>query len=387
MNPVEEKVRLPKIDPLSFRRMAAATLLVWGIIFLFRFDTTTGFTRMIRFGAECAQPRLSEVALPSTYIKPHHPGYDGQFYAQIAIRPYPGDAELTQALDLPLYRLRRILLPELASITGAGSVAWTLQIYALLNPLCWLAFAWLMLHWFREATWKSFAGWLACVLGMGVLESIRGALVDLPAAVFMVVGLRGVECGRRWSAAFAMALGGLTRETILLACSMFAPPRWTLREMAQSALYCSLAALPILFWSLHLSTLYPQSMSGTHNLDWPFSAMIQSIDIAVQNIRSGIFDSGRYWGNLLAVVAFLTQWLCLLFWRDTKNSWWWVGLSFAALFPFLAFVVWEGYWAVARAILPMSIAFNVLFVQKNCSWKIFILGNLTVLHGLFRFAF
>lgn len=370
-------------------RLALAVAVVWGLVLVFRFDPETGFTRMIRFGERCAFPRIPELKnLPyPCYIKPHHEGYDGQFYAQVAVKPVLTDKALQEALDLPLYRMRRILMCGVAWLFGFGSPWWVLQAYALINPVCWLGFAWLMLRWFQEKSWEAFAGWLACVWSMGALESIRAALPDLPATLLMLLALASLESGRCWSSAVLLSFAGMTRETILLSAAMFRPPPLEIRSILRVSMLCLISALPVTLWTLYLMHLLPGSKSGLHNFDYPFLAMYQGVVTAIQNICAGNFDAGRYYGHLLAVFSLLVQFFSILFWREKENPWWWIGLAYALLLPLLSGYVWYGYWAVCRSVLPMTLAFNVLLVKRRAGWRLFFAGNLPIFHGLFRLAF
>ena len=65
------------------------------------------------------------------------------------------------------------------------------------------------------------------------------------------------------------------------------------------------------------------------------------------------------------------------------------GGALARCFPFLFLIlsswVWSGYWAVCRAVLPMTIASNLLLPANRRFWPLWIFGNLTLLHGVWRF--
>ena len=76
------------------------------------------------------------------------PGYDGQFYAQLAVEPLLRNRRLDKALDTPPYRARRILFSWTAYVLGLGRPRWILKAYALQNIIAWLLLAWLLLRWF-----------------------------------------------------------------------------------------------------------------------------------------------------------------------------------------------------------------------------------------------
>ena len=62
-----------------------------------------------------------------------------------------------------------------------------------------------------------------------------------------------------------------------------------------------------------------------------------------------------------------------------------VGAAYSVLLLFLSHWVWSGYWAACRAVLPMTVAFNLLLPANSRFWPLWILGNLTLLHGVWRF--
>ena len=77
----------------------------------------------------------------------------------------------------------------------------------------------------------------------------------------------------------------------------------------------------------------------------------------------------------------------MILWRTPQFSspWWRIGAAYSFLLLFLGTWVWSGYWAVCRAVLPMTITFNLLLPVNRAFWPLWILGNLTVLHAIWRF--
>ena len=100
-------------------------------------DPSSGFLGLALFGKHFETTRLEAVnrAAPPTATEI---GYDGQFYAQVALDPSLGDPALPRALDNAAYRARRIGLPVLAWAAGLGRPAWVLQAYVLLNAVFWV---------------------------------------------------------------------------------------------------------------------------------------------------------------------------------------------------------------------------------------------------------
>jgi len=353
-----------------------------------KFSPQTGFTSLIRFGETWEPKRNAALSGVPIATVAQSNGYDGQFYAQLALDPLLRDPATGAALDTPAYRARRILLPAAAAAVGAGNPWWTLQVYALLNVACWLALGWLIRTALSDTSWMSFARWAGCMFGMGVLESVRQSLVDLPALLLLALAIRAHDRARSAPSTGWLGLAGLAKESSLLGALALGieKPRWPFLTK-RSALSVAVAAIPLLAWSLYVSYRLPGSAgaSGTGNFAWPLVGIVQQIGTCVSEIVDGNWD-GRYTMGLVAVASLTTQ--AFVLWRTPriKSSWWRVGAAYALLLIFLSSWVWSGYWAACRALLPTAIAFNLLLPENaRRFWPLWILGNSTMLHAIWRF--
>ncbi len=347
-----------------------------------RWSNTTGFTCLISFGSEFEASRLPSIKTQPLAVASGS-GYDGQFYAQIAVTPNVTSPDLKTALDQPAYRSRRILLPLIAHGLGFGDPWWVLQIFALLNTAAWLAVAWL---WWRQLATSTARGtwvWLACVLSLGALDSVRLSLTDLPMVLALILAVSALRQNRYGLAAIAFIAAGFVRETALIAFQPLGPKN-TASAHRQAWLRAGLCAVPIALWCLWLVFLFPDTSHGVQgNLDWPGFAFARHVWTCLQELRNGNFDS-RYAFGLIGALGMTYQSLFLIRrWRDT-DPWARIGLSFAVLFWFLGDFVWHGYWAAARASLPMTFAFNYQLLKENRFTLKFAAGNLFTLHGLIR---
>jgi hypothetical protein len=354
----------------------------------FRFDTQTGFTSLIRFGELRSADRVPELQNVAIAQIKNHPGYDGQFYAQLALRPQLTDAELQRCLDDTHYRARRVFLPALAHVLGLGNPWAVVHLYASLNLLCWGLLGWLLLYWLPPTSWENFGRWAAAMLSSGALESVRAALTDLPAALILVLGLRLWEAGHQRWALLPLAAAGLTRETSLLGFGLLAPGAkaggilWL-----RSLMFAGLGALPIILWMLYLRGLFPQGVSGWVNFSWPFADLSHGAWQALSMLSQGYEDRGRYTFRLIAVVALTVQVVVLARAFRLSSPWSRLSLGFIVLLPFLGALVWDGYWAVMRTLLPMTLAFCVLLPRGRFFWLWLIIASLPSLHAIFRLAF
>ena len=351
---------------------------------LAKFSPPSGFSSLLRFGGTSPHPQHSALQGLPLAVVPDSYGYDGQFYAQIALDPLLRSGELAQVLDAPAYRARRILAPAAAAVIGLGQPWWTLQAYALLNVICWLALGWLLRRSIGGNDWVSFARWAGCMFSMGVLDSVRQSLVDLPALLLLALAAKAYALPRPGQTTVYLALGNLAKETNLLgAIALQTGPRLRWRTMLVSL---SLAALPLLVWSLYVQHRFSGSITGNGlgNFDWPLVGLLTQAKHALRELHHGNWD-GRYWFSLLAIVGLFTQ--AATIWRAPQWSspWWRIGAAYSVLLLFLSFWVWSGYWAACRAVLPLTVAFNLLLPATGRFWPWWVIGNLTLLHALWRF--
>lgn len=345
-----------------------------------RWDSRTGLTALIRFGDDFAARRLPSVAsLPVASVP--GAGYDGQFYAQLAVEPDVRRPEVQAALDAPAYRAQRILLPLLAHL--AVRPWWVLHAFVLLSLGAWMGFA---LLWWREAVELAPARapwvWIAGVLSLGALDSLRFSLVDLPATLAVLLAVRRVRTGGTAGAAGWLAAAGLTRETALLALPGLADSRdW--RQWGRAAL----AAGPALAWFVWLHAHLPASAGGfTGNFGWPGLALGAHLVRCGTELVHGNLDSRYLWG-LIGGAGLAFQSVHLLAFARSRwpDPWVRAGSSFAILLWVLGPYVWHGYWAAARACLPLTLAFNLTLPAGRGFWWRFLLGNACLLHALYRF--
>ncbi len=359
--------------------------LLFAAMVLAKFSPQTGFTSLIRFGATWQDRRHSALQNLPVATAPASNGYDGQFYAQIALDPLLRSTELKQVLDAPAYRARRILVPATAAVLGVGHPWWTLQAYALLNIGCWFVLAWLLRRSFGEGCdWIAFARWGGCMFSMGALESVRLSVVDLPALLLLVLAIHAHRQSRGAKSILWLALAGLSKETSLLgAVGLQAEKPFDGRRVLISL---SLATTPLIIWSAYVSIRLddPAAANGMGNFSWPLLGLLTQIKYSLREMYYGNFD-GRYSFGLLAILGFLVQMAVL--WRTSRpeSPWWRIGLAYSFLFLFLGFWVWSGYWAVCRVVLPMTIAFNLLLPANSRFWPLWGIGNVTLLHAVWRF--
>ncbi|MBI2814863.1 MAG: hypothetical protein HYX71_11325 [Opitutae bacterium] len=361
--------------------------LLFAALVLAKFDPQTGFTSLIRFGAPWQERRHSALQdLPLATVE-ESGGYDGQFYAQIALDPLLRNAELERVIDAPAYRARRILAPAVAAIAGFGNPWLTLQAYALLNVLCWFVLGWLLHRQLAPADDLAFARWAGCMFSMGALESVRQSLVDLPALLLLALAITAwpKPPGKRPS--LWLCLASLAKETSLLGALALhfekSPRPFPWLRVGLSLL---ITILPIAAWAFYVGRRFADTPSpaGFGNFSWPLMGLFAQTKQSLRELFLGNFG-GRFAFSLIAIIGFLIQ--AAFYWHRPRfeSPWWRVGAAYSLLFVFLGSWVWSGYWAVCRAVLPMTVAFNLLLPATRAFWPLWTLGNLTMLHAIWRF--
>lgn len=351
-----------------------------------RWDNVSGFTSLMRFGELHTATQLP--VLQSLPVAPSPgAGYDGQFYAQIAVQPHIGDPDLTQALDKPSYRARRILMPLVAHVVGAGDPWRILQVYALLNAAAWLALAVVLWRVLPLGHWRSTAAWCGAVLSVGAVDSVRLGLTDLPAALLLLVATLAIERGRTVSAALWFLAAGFVREVSLLSSFVLrcVPQKSTASTRWRTFLLRAACTAPVIVWCAWLAWRLPGPVGHEGNIDWPGLAFAR--ELGRNSLR--IFDRGydpQWVFGMFGGLGLAAQSIYLLHhWRSLlSNPWISMGLPFAVLFWLIGADPWIDYRAVARDCLPMTIAFNVVFIRRNSDHPLWLLANVCAIDGVIR---
>ncbi len=310
--------------------------------------------------------------------------YDGAYYAQIATSPALRDPALNTAIDDVGYRARRILLSAVAWAVAGGEPVAAVHVYAWLNVILWFVLAgltWRLLP--VDEGWRATLAWTGLLLASGTLASVRLALTDLAAMTLLAAALSLAERGRTVVSAVLLGLAGLARETALLGVSSMLPEQgMDLRGLLRRSGLILLAVLPLAGWWWYLWTAAGSSSAGSENFAWPLTGWFGRWSELAQLTRT---ESNRWLvaGAWLDGIALSAQILYLLTHPQWRSGWWRLGLLFALLGLCLGPAVWEGLpGAAARVLLPLTLAFNILAVRRRAARLWLLLGNLSVLGGV-----
>jgi hypothetical protein len=349
----------------------------------------SGFTSLIRFSTASHDTQLTAVRdLP----KDEQPGgYDGAFYAQMAIDPLLKNPEIDRALDEPPYRGRRILFSWTAYALGFGDPWRILQIYAVQNIACWLLLAWLLWYVIPQTGAKSFALWTGTLLAHGLLVSVWLAVTDGPSALLIAVSTLYAERGRQWLAAIVLGVAGLARETNVLAVTMLT--KWVARD-ARSWLRVGasllIAAAPLVLWMDYLRSIYRQrALAGGDHFTPGLDGVIWKLHLVSAELRAAPFDV-RTLFDVTALIGFFAQgaFVVWMLARHRRSPWAIVAVTYFALALIVKPAVWEGWpGAFTRVALPLTIGANVLMSREQTPWWLIAVANLGVFPGVRLFFF
>jgi hypothetical protein len=369
--------------------MAASWLLVAALLVTVAqyYHPEHGFTRFIVFPAAAHASELAAVR-----ESPHHDddsgGYDGQFYAQLAIDPLLRHPSIDGALDLPPYRARRILMSWIAYAAGLGRPAWILQAYSLINVAAWLLLAWVLTRFIPPTTARGFVLWAASLTSHGMLSSIRLALPDGLSALLIAAAVLAIARDRALLGAAILGAAGLARETNLLASLSFGRLlRGNVRSILLVGACLVLCAIPLLLWLDYLRSIYRSTMLiHDGHITTPLWGIGWKLRAIALDARAGL-AAPELTASIFAVIAWATRtgWtIRLLAGPDRRAPWTMVALAYVVLSLLMHPVVWDGSpGAFTRVLLPLALATNVTMAARpGVRWPLIVAANLDVIPGV-----
>lgn len=355
-----------------------------------QYETRHDLTQMILFGQFFAPCELPEVR----QLQPAHDspaGYDGQFYAQMAIDPTLQRPDLKAAIDDPEFREQRIFMPTLAFLLGGGRPASILFAYALLNLIFWYVLLGALLVWMRAHTVRDFLTLFAVMLTSGALVSMQRALTDLPAAT---LGTLALMAGEIYSV-FLIAAAILTKPTSGLFLLRYAVWPWpgNLAGWFRRGGLVFLALVAPALWILYLHHLFGSRHSPPV---WPFDLPLRGLferglifwhAVLQAPLNFKLYDmTGGEWTlfQFLTLVCLALEAIYLLARPHVKEVFWIVGAGFAVMFLCLSSGELVEELNFDRTVLALTICFNLVLWRHGRGWSYalpFVLGNFgLVLH-------
>lgn len=315
-------------------------------------------------------------------------GYDGQFYAVMAMCPDLQCEGMGYRSDAPGYRFRRIGLPALAWMLGLGMPLWALHVYAVIDLFFWIGLLLLIqrytgFHGIRDKILAISLLWSA-----GTLISLERALTDLPAVVLTSWVASGL-LRRSWGGV-GMAMALLVKETSLL--SMPALLRGNdgveMVRDRKNWIRGGLTLLPLVLWLGWVNALFPEgSAAGRNNFGAPFAGLWGSVVNAwTWEGRSLMHERIHLLLTLTALASLLVQSAYLLWRPRIDDAFWRMGVAFGVLLLFLGSNVMLDYNAYLRVVLPLTFSFNFL-LHRHERGKVYLLLQVAGNLGMMGVAF
>ncbi len=355
-----EKICYPSKNSRSFLAIFLVALLVAIAVagYLYGAKFHGNITGFFRIGSELP---LSPLLNPEqTLIYQGELGYDGQQFLTIALDPGLHNPDSIAALDHPSYRYRRILYPLLGYLLGGGNPALIPWALVGLNTLAIAVCTTLVAVYLGERGHpvNSALGLLA-IPGIWMVLSL--ATADLLASGF---GLGAIICQQQkkwWLMAFLLALGLLTRETLLiiwLAILLTAIQHRQWRSVAM----LSLSPLPLAAWLGYIRWRQLPGGSGTGNFGFPL--------VGIGEKFQSLLQTGFTSGNLYEAYLWLLLWLTLglLIWltwpRGKVQTLFNAGLLYLGLLLVASFYILNYYLNYNRVFLDVFI-FSLMVIAPT----------------------
>jgi hypothetical protein len=325
------------------------------------FSAEAGFLRFLVVGRVFEARALPELREARPPLGSEH-GYDGQFYAQLALDPTLRRPELRQALDGLAYRSRRIGLPVLAHLLGFGRPAVVLQIYALLNFAFWAALLAAFLRHVGLERPRDFLLAAALLWNTGALVSLQRALTDFPAVALGVVAVW--QTSRKLAPAGLLSAACLVKETSILQILAVGWPERERGGATRHLVTWALMLLPVAVWVVYLWwNLAEPALPARGQITLPFVGLATKLLAAGNDLREAVRGGNLLFPRtfeLLAPTSLALQAIYLLRYSRLSSRAWRFGAGFAALLPFLGNNIWAEQYAFCRILLPLTAAFNLL---------------------------
>ncbi|MBL9206006.1 MAG: hypothetical protein JNN01_13020 [Opitutaceae bacterium] len=338
-----------------------------------------GLTALIQLDAPNDDLKLAAFREHPVFVHREHGGYDGLYYAQIALDPTLRDPGLPRAIDNLSYRARRILPPALAWAGGWGRPDWIIRIYPWLNVIAWLALAAVLWRLLDVTTLRGLVAWIGVLFSAGALASVRLALTDLIALALLAGALLAAERLRGRAGVACLSLAVLSRETSVLGLAGLLTRPWFSRRNIAAVVA---VAAPLALWLAYVRWRVGPADAGWSNLTLPVVGWIEKLIASTQALQT-VQDRPLAWTTFLATLALSVQALYVVTRWQWTQTWWRLGAAYTLLFLTLGTAVWEGFpGAATRVLLPLTLAFNVLVHRQRASWIWLLAGNLAVFAGL-----
>jgi len=387
--PTQNLAMMRKIQPrvIYYSTIYVAAVVLMVSVFLSQSLPIYGFRWLPNFGATFEHHMSKAFMTQAGHALGSQSGYDGQFYAQLAIDPLVQNPETANAFDDFEFRARRPLFAMTAYAAGGGDPGAVLQAYSFQNIVFWLILAGVLLRWLPPISWQNLFRYVAILYSIGLVASIQQALLDGPALTLIAMGVLLAELRRPWLSAMMLGFAGLGKETSILASSLFGFPKLSdPKQLLLLILKLGIVVLPLALWMSYISLIEHSTRStllgSRFNFDWPLLGWWAGVQTLINKIQDGqpLVLSVT---TTIFLIALPAQVVALLLMRQVSNLWWRVGATFAVFSFFIGYATWEGVvGSAARICMPVTVAFNILAPRTKKWLGVLIVGNMLSVLGL-----
>jgi hypothetical protein len=327
--------------------------LVYGLFVMGRYGNTAA---LVTPGLLYAPPEFADQLYSEE-------GYDGQFTYNIA--RYGWSA--APLVDLPAYRMQRILLPALARPFASWPNALPVMLFAI-NIIALAAGTWAferLLIARRVSRWYA----LGVMASLGMLGATRLNTAEPLAYALVIGGL--LLCDRQqWAkAAGLFALAALSKETTLIIPFAIGLYHLARRDWRNAILGGIVALLPFIAWQIILYTQFGTWGAGSGG------AMATPFEIIPFRGVIRILTEGNpsVFVTLMIVIApfviLPVVWSLWRVWKDRRlaqtSLTWWLLLAAAALMLFVPFSTYREWLGILRFIVGLQIALVLYAAERH----------------------
>lgn len=229
------------------------------------FDSTTA---LLSIAPDNASFNFVHGELPDAYVFEGN-GFDGMVFYTIARHPF--DVHRTAAnLDIPTYRLRRILYPAAAKALVPGGGIGLVYAFAALSLVGIGLGGWALSRFPHAPPWLP----ITMAVNAGTICALWTSTADALAAGLTLACFAAAFHRRFAAAVILLALAGLTREMSLVA--VIALAAWPNLSRPRRVAHLMLPAVPVVAWSVYVAvalgdSLFAQPTGGTFTIpfvDW-----------------------------------------------------------------------------------------------------------------------
>ncbi len=312
-------------------------------------------------------------------------GYDGQFTYYIARDPLDSPG----CLDVPAYRMQRILLPALGRALSLGYtplIPWTLVAINLAALVTGTALLEDLLRQAHASRWYA----LSYGLFVGVVMAVRLSTTEALAYGLVIAGIWLVERERPNAAALMLALAALAKETTLLFAAGLVLYHVLHRRWRDAARITLIAGVPFALWQVVLYGWLGTFGAGSGGAKaTPFEIVPFN---GVWKIASeGSFAAFLLLGVLLVIPSAVLPSLWAL-WRTLRDLWrrhWTLYtcllLANAAIMPFVPFSTYREFLGLLR-FMPGLVLMVVLYAAQENARRPLLYSTLWIVLILFVVA-